>query len=146
VKATRKSIAVVAAITLAGIAACGGGGSPTGPSGGGGGGGNVSVGSTGGPGPSGATVTITANGVSPQSVSITAGQSVTFVNNDSRAHDMASNPHPTHGSCPSIEGGVGLISPGQTKISHGFSGAGNCGYHDHNDPTNQSLSGGITVR
>jgi plastocyanin len=141
----RKSIAVVAAFACAAIAACGGGDSPTGPSGGGGGG-NVNSGSTGAPGPSGATVTITANGVSPQSVSISVGQSVTFVNNDSRAHDMASNPHPTHGSCPSIEGGVGLVGPGQTKISHGFAGAGNCGYHDHNDPTNGSLSGGITIR
>jgi hypothetical protein len=59
---------------------------------------------------------------------------------------MASNPHPTHGSCPSIEGGVGTLSPGQTKLTHGFSSAGNCGFHDHNNPDNQSLQGGVTIR
>ena len=29
-----------------------------------------------------------------------SGQSVTFVNNDTRSHEMASDPHPTHGTCP----------------------------------------------
>ena len=30
------------------------------------------------------------------------GQSVTFVNTDSRSHDMESDPHPAHTACPSI--------------------------------------------
>ena len=56
-----------------------------------------------GPGPSGATITVGTNGtVSPSTVSITVGQSVTFVNNDSRSHELASDPHPAHTNCPSI--------------------------------------------
>jgi len=54
----------------------------------------------GGTGPSGATITITSAGVSPSTVTITQGQAVTFVNNDNRSHEMASDPHPQHGSCP----------------------------------------------
>ncbi|HXW04582.1 MAG TPA: hypothetical protein VD833_05070 [Vicinamibacterales bacterium] len=139
-----KRLAAVAGM-LACLTACGGGSSPTGPSGGGGGGG-AAVGSTGAPGPSGATITITAGGVSPSQVSISVGQSVTFVNNDSRSHEIASNPHPTHGSCPSIEGGLGIVGAGQTKLTHGFSGAGSCGFHDHLNPESGSLQGTITIR
>src|SRR6476620_9182471 len=64
-------------------------------------------------GASGATVTMTSNGVSPASVTVAVGQTVTFVNNDSRSHEMASNPHPQHGSCPSLEAGLGVIAAGQ---------------------------------
>ena len=121
---------------LAGFMACGGGdnggGSPTTPSGS-------------GPGPSGATITITATGVSPSGVSITAGQSVTFVNNDSRSHDIASDPHPAHTGCPSINA-LGSIGAGQTRLTNAFTGAGSCSFHAHNDPDNNSLKGTITVR
>jgi plastocyanin len=56
---------------------------------------------SGAPGPSGATITILANGtLSPKTVQITVGQSVTFVNSDVRTHDMASDPHPTLTQCP----------------------------------------------
>ena len=125
------------AAALAGIIACGssddGGGEPTTPSGG-------------GPGPSGATITIGANGaVSPTSVSITAGQSVTFVNNDTRAHEMASDPHPSHTACPSVNA-LGSLGAGQTRLTNSFGGAGTCGFHDHNDPDNNALKGTISVR
>jgi plastocyanin len=132
------AIAAIMAMTMA----CGGSDSPTGPSGGT----TVISGSTGAPGPSGATITITAAGVSPAQVSIAVGQSVTFVNNDTRPHEIASNPHPTHGSCPSIEGGLGVVQAGQTKLTHGFSGAGTCGFHDHLDDTNQALRGSVVIR
>jgi plastocyanin len=132
----------VAAVSAA--MACGGD-SPTGPSGGGGGT-TVVSGSTGGPGPSGATITITASGVSPTQVTIATGQSVTVVNNDTRPHEIASNPHPTHGSCPSIERGLGTIAAGQTKLTHGFSGAGTCGYHDHLNPDSSALQGRIVIQ
>ena len=99
----------------------GGGGSPTTPSGG-------------GPGPSGATITIGSSGVSPSSVSITVGQSVTFVNNSGSLHEMASDPHPAHTNCPSINA-VAVIGNGQTKLTNSFSGAGTCTFHDHAQPT-----------
>ena len=101
----------MAAGALAVMTACGGS-SPDGPSG-----------SSGGPGPSGATITIGSNGaVSPSRVTIGVGQSVTFVNNDSRVHDMASDPHPAHTDCPSMNA-AGNLSPGQTKLTNAFTAA-----------------------
>ena len=121
------------------LAACGG--SSTSPS-------SVTVivrdGGTGGA--NGATITITAAGVSAKSVTVPVGQTVTFVNNDSRAHEMASDPHPQHGSCPSMEAGLGTIAAGQTKVTHAFANAGTCGYHDHQDASNSALLGTIIVQ
>ncbi|MEO8521177.1 MAG: hypothetical protein ABI603_07435, partial [Acidobacteriota bacterium] len=66
--------------TLAAVSGCGSS-SPTSPSGGSAGG-NVT---------SGATITIgTSGAVSPAQVTISVGQGVTFVNSDSRSHDMNS--------------------------------------------------------
>ena len=98
-------------------------------------------------GTSGATITISASGaVSPASVTVTVGQTVTFINNDSRPHEMASNPHPQHGTCPSIEGGLGTLGAGQTKTTRAFGNAGSCGYHDHLNDTSNALKGTITVQ
>jgi plastocyanin len=97
-------------------------------------------------GPNGATITITGAGVNPPNVTVAVGQTVTFINNDNRSHEMASNPHPQHGSCPSMEAGLGTIAAGQTKITHNFANAGACGFHDHLDDGNGSLKGTITVQ
>jgi len=135
----------VAAAALVTLAACGGGYSPTGPSGGGGGGSSPVVGATSAVGPIGATITIGSGGVSPSQVTVSVGQSVTFVNNDTRSHQMQSDPHPAHTNCPSINN-VGLLSPGQSKSTLGFSGTGTCTYHDHNDSGNSSLMGRIVIQ
>jgi plastocyanin len=134
---TRQGLALLA---LAMLVACGGG-SPSGPS-------AVTVisGSTGSAGPIGATITITAAGVSSGSVPISVGQSVTFVNNDTRSHEFASNPHPAHGSCPAIERGLGTLGAGQSRSTQGFAGAGTCGFHDHLNDTTASLQGSIVIR
>lgn len=129
---------------LALLAACGG--SPSSPSGGGSGGGTVVVRDGGATGTSGATITITAAGVSPAGVTVAVGQTVTFVNNDTRPHEMASNPHPQHGTCPSIEGGVGRLAAGETKVTRAFANSGSCGYHDHLNASSNSLKGTITVQ
>jgi len=131
--------AVVAAL-LALAPACGGSNSnPIGPGGGG----------SGGPGPSGATITISATGaISPSSVTINSGESVTFVNNDMRAgisHNMSSDPHPAHSDCPAINA-LGVISPGASKLTNALTTSRTCGFHDHNDPDNPALRGTITVR
>lgn len=122
------------------LAACGGG-SPSSPS-------SVTIvvrdGGTGGV--NGATITITGAGVNPAGVTVPVGQTVTFINNDTRSHEMASNPHPQHGSCPSMEAGLGTIGAGQTKVTHAFANAGTCGYHDHLDDTNAAFKGTITVQ
>ena len=132
----------IRAVAVAGVmlaAACGdgdnggGGGSPISPSGS-------------GPGASGATITIGSNGaVSPSSVSIAVGQSVTFINNSGASHEIASDPHPAHTSCPSINA-LGIIGNGQTKLTNSFGGAGTCTFHDHGQPDNGGLKGTITIR
>jgi plastocyanin len=127
---------IMAAGALALITACGGSDSPTAPSGG----------SGGGPGPSGATITIGANGaVSPSQVTISVGQSVTFINNDTRLHDITSNPHPAHTDCPSMNA-AGNLSPGQTKLTNAFTTARTCGFHDHGNPTDAALQGNVIVQ
>src|SRR5688572_33186781 len=65
------------------------------------------------PTPGTMTITITANSVSPRTLAVPVGSRVTFVNNDNRAHDMASDPHPEHAACPAIND-VGLMEPGQS--------------------------------
>ena len=121
---------------LAAAAACGGGSdSPTTPSNPG----------TGSPGASGATITIANGAVSPAQVTISVGQSVTFVNNDSRSHDMSSDPHPVHTDCPQINA-VNVITPGQTKLTNAFPAARGCGFHDHNLPEDGRLTGRIVIQ
>lgn len=128
--------------TLLMMSACGGGNSPTSPSGGG----AVVVGSTGAVGAIGATITIGANSaVSPSQVTIAVGQSVTFVNSDIRSHDMESDPHPAHTDCPSIAN-IGLLQPGQSRSTFGFSNTGSCGFHDHNNSDSAGLKGHIVVQ
>ena len=130
------SLTVIAAL---GLASCGG--TSTSPSG-------VTVivrdGGTGGA--NGATITLTSAGASPRSVTIAIGQIVTFINNDSRSREMASDPHPQHGSCPSMEAGLGTIGPGQTRVTHNFANAGTCGFHDHLDSSNGAFTGSIVVQ
>jgi len=129
---------------LVAMSACGSSSSPTSPSGGGGS--SVVVRSTGSVGAIGATITIGANGaVSPSQVTIAVNQSITFVNNDSRTHDMESDPHPQHTACPSIAN-VGLLQPGQSKNTFGFANSGTCGYHDHDNSDTASLKGTIVVQ
>ena len=102
--------------------------------------------STGAVGVVGATITIGSNSaVSPSQVTISAGQSVTFMNNDTRSHDMESDPHPAHTDCPSIAN-VGLLQPGQSKTTFGFASAGSCGFHDHNNSDSAALKGRIVIQ
>lgn len=132
--------ALTAAATFAFASGCGGanGGNPNpgGPGGGGGGGG----------GTGGTTITISNSGVSPKNLTVSRGTQVTFTNSSSVPHEMASDPHPTHGSCPEIEGGIGFISPGQSKQTMNLNTAKTCGYHDHNRDFDTTLQGTITIQ
>jgi plastocyanin len=107
----------------------GGGGTPTSPT----------------PTPGGATITITASGVSPKSVTISAGSRVTFVNNDTRVHDMASDPHPEHTACPAIND-VGFLQPNASRTTGNLTTARTCGFHDHNRDSDTSLQGSIVIQ
>jgi plastocyanin len=135
----RHVVYVGSAVILLTAAACGGGGggSPTGPSG-------PVVGSTGSVGTIGATITISNGSVNPSQVTISVGQSVRFVNNDGRAREMSSDPHPNHTNCPSLN--IGGLGNGQSRDSQGFAGTGSCGFHDHNDPDNSGVKGRVVIQ
>src|SRR5581483_8412576 len=109
--------------------------------------GNSSSGNT-PPSPSGTVetvITITASGANPKSVVITPGSQVTFVNNDSRDHQMYSDPHPEHTDCPAFDQ-VGALAPGQRRQTGNLNTPRTCGFHDHLNFENQSLRGTVTIR
>jgi plastocyanin len=97
------------------------------------------------PTPGGTTFTITSTGVSPRTLTVPAGSRVTFVNNDTRVHDMASNPHPEHTDCPPVNQ-VGFLQPGQTGTTGNLTTVRTCGFHDHNRDTDTSLQGTIVIQ
>lgn len=76
-----------------------------------------------------ASVSITSSGFSPASVTVKAGQTVTWTNNDSRTHQPAVDPHPVHSNLPGFDSAPG-IAAGQT-YSFTFTKAGTWAYHDH---------------
>jgi plastocyanin len=97
------------------------------------------------PGASAATITITAAGVNPASVTINAGGSVTFVNNDTVAHQPSSDPHPAHTDCPGLNLNV-LNANGGSGQTQALNTRRTCTYHDHLNDTVASLKGTIIVQ
>lgn len=112
------------------LASCGGSSGPTTPP----------------PPPSGPTITISSSGVvSPKELTVSPGTRVTFVNSDSRRHDMTSDPHPEHTDCTEINQ-VGTLSPGQSRETGNLVAVRTCGFHDHDNAQNANLQGRIVVR
>jgi plastocyanin len=97
------------------------------------------------PAPAGSTITITSSGVSPKNLVVSPGTQVTFMNNDSRNHEMTSDPHPEHTECPAINT-VDLVVPGMGKQTSNLNVVRTCGYHDHLNPENAMLRGTITIQ
>jgi plastocyanin len=131
-------VRVLVAFTLVAAVSCGGGGSSSSPA----------PTPTPTPTPGGGsstTITISSSGVSPATLTVSPGTRVTFVNNDSRAHEMDSNPHPEHTDCIEINQ-VGFLNPNQSKESGNLTTVRTCGYHDHNDPDNARWKGSIVIR
>ena len=89
------------------------------------------------------TVTITAAGFSPLELTIAVGQRVTFVNNDTRNHDIVGGPDPGHPDCPEI---VGFFTPGQRGETAVFTSARTCDYHDHTALGVPGFVGRIIIR
>lgn len=124
---------------------CGGGGSstPTSPS--------PSPSPTPSPTPSpapsgGTTLTISSAGsITPKVLTVAAGSRVTFVNNNSRAHDMASDPHPNHTDCPELNQ-VGFLQPGQSRQTGNLNTRRTCTYHDHDRATDTNVQGTIIIQ
>jgi plastocyanin len=120
------------------LAACGG--SPSNPS--------TSTTTTTSSGGGNPTVTITASGVSPNSVTVSPGSRVTFFNNDSTQHTMNTDPHPDHtgpDACPEINN-VGFLVPGQRKETGNLNTVRTCTYHDHNQPSETRFQGRIVIQ
>jgi len=86
-------------------------------------------------------IDITASGFSPDSVSVASGTVVTFKNMDSKTHQPASDPHPTHTDLPGFDSTPG-IKPGGS-YSFTFVKVGTWGFHDHLFPT---FTGSVTVQ
>ncbi len=86
------------------------------------------------------TVDITSSGFSPRQITITAGETIQFVNMDTNPHWPASAMHPTHNAYPEPGGCIGskfdachALSPGET-FSFTFNQKGTWNYHDHLNP------------
>ena len=93
----------------------------------------------------GSTITIQTSGVTPKNLQVAPGAQVTFVNNDRRNHEIASDPHPEHTDCPAINT-VDLVVPGQSRQTSNLNAVRTCGYHDHRDPENAAMKGTITIQ
>jgi plastocyanin len=125
----------VALLTALAAGACGGGGgsSPSTPSGGA----NPPSGGS-------LTVTISAAGVSPRNLQVPLGGRVTFVNNDTRTHQIMSDPNPLHNDCPAINA-IATIGPGETRQTNSLDVRRTCGYHDHMNPSETAMQGGLMI-
>ncbi|HEY7450135.1 MAG TPA: hypothetical protein VH702_18410 [Vicinamibacterales bacterium] len=138
-KLNKSLLVVLAAALMAASGACGGSSNPAGPS-------NPPPPSGGGGGTGSGTVfTLTSAGVSPTELTVSPGTRVQFVNNDSRNHEMNSDPHPTHGDCPELDA-VGFLTPGQSRESGVFNTARTCSFHDHNLFPQPQWQGRVIVR
>jgi plastocyanin len=91
------------------------------------------------------TITITAAGANPRNIEIALGSRVLFVNNDSRSHNMTSDPHPAHDTCPDLNQ-VGFLAPGQSRETGNLVIARTCGFHDHDSPSQGLLTGQIVTK
>lgn len=91
------------------------------------------------------TITISNNAVCPQNITVPRGTQVTFVNNDTRTHEMASDPHPEHTDCPEINA-VGNLVAGQSRQTSNLVIVRRCGFHDHINFLNSALKGSITIQ
>jgi plastocyanin len=120
----RNCLRVTALVLLAGC-----GGSPSSPS---------TPGTT-------TTITLTASGLSPADVRISAGSQVLFVNNDIRNHAMSSDPITIHTDCPAINE-VGTLTPGQRRSTGVLTVQRTCGFHDHLNEFDSNWKGTIVVQ
>jgi len=90
------------------------------------------------------TFKLTASGVSPKELTVPAGSRVLFVNNDSRRHDMACDPHPEHNDpeCSAINV-VGALNPGESRETGNLVVVRTCGFHDHDNPPPTTQAGNM---
>lgn len=86
-------------------------------------------------------VKMTANGFSPSTITISKGDYIQFVNEDTAAHWPASDPHPTHTGLAGFDAKAGVQTGKYFRFE--FNTVGTFTYHDH---LNSSLKGTIIVK
>jgi plastocyanin len=96
-------------------------------------------------GPTSTTMTIANNAVCPQNITVPRGTQVRFINQDSVAHEMFSDPHPEHTDCEELNA-VGHLEPSQQRLSSNLNTVRTCGFHDHQRPDVAGLRGRITIQ
>ncbi len=84
-------------------------------------------------------VTIAAGGVTPQVLHIAADTGITFVNRDTRAHEIRSDPHPAHTECALMN--LGAVEGGQSRETARIVSGQGCGYHAEGDPASHAFQG-----
>jgi hypothetical protein len=81
------------------------------------------------PGRSGETIVrFTNTGVTPRDVSVNQRSRLTFVNDDTREHRPASDPHPEHTLC--AEFNLRTLKPGDRVQTQELQRARDCRFHD----------------
>ncbi|HEV8601399.1 MAG TPA: cupredoxin domain-containing protein [Patescibacteria group bacterium] len=85
-------------------------------------------------------ILMTSTGLTPAVIKVKKGTKLTFINNDTKSHWPASNPHPTHTDLPGFDPQA-AIAPGQSW-SYTFTAVGVWKFHDHLEPTH---GGTVTV-
>jgi hypothetical protein len=91
------------------------------------------------------TITISNNTASNRNVEVALGSRILFINNDTRSHNMTSDPHPEHDDCPDLNQ-VGFLLPGEKRETGNLVEARTCGFHDHDNPSISGLHGFITIK
>jgi len=79
-----------------------------------------------------AEVKISKAGFSPEVIKLKKGTSLTWTNTDTKVHQPASDPHPTHDKLAELGDGEALAKG--DSFSFTFEKAGSFTYHDHMNP------------
>lgn len=78
------------------------------------------------------TVYINEQSLSPATITIKAGESVTWINNDEESHQIASDPHPQDDNLAGLNGPEKLETG--DSFTYTFAEAGTYTYHDELNP------------
>lgn len=70
---------------------------------------------------------------------------MTFVNDDTRPHDVLGGPDHARMDCPEVDR-VGFLVPGQRRETGVFEAARICEFHDHMNLGNPAFQGRIVVQ
>ena len=93
---------------------------------------------------SAATITFAGGSVSPATVTIKSGESITWENKGTSAVQVASNPHPTHTDNRELTSGQSTLSLEAGALETvSLTKKGTWGFHDHLNP---SVKGTVVVQ